>query len=195
MNRESLEKFFNFLAENQELQAKVKDFGGDVDALVAYARELGYEFSPEELRIYQDKARELLKGRLQKKLAQPDVSLSPGARDFYAFMKLAETDEGVAKRLEEIAAGSQETPEELIAYGREKGFVFDRQDMLAIGKDILEPSDELSDDELELAAGGTTAFLIMLGIGAIVAGGALVFGVAGGAAITGAVLGVTALVK
>ena len=195
MNRESLEKFFNFLAENQELQAKVKDFGGDVDALAAYARELGYDFSPEELRIYQDKAKELLKGRLRKKLAQPDVSLSPGARDFYALTKLAETDEEVAKRLEEIAAGSQETPEELIAYGREKGFVFDRQDMLAIGKDILEPSDELSDDELELAAGGTTAFLIMLGIGAIVAGGALVFGVAGGAAITGAVLGVTALVK
>jgi len=195
MNRESLEKFFNFLAENQEHQAKVKNLGGDVDALVSYARELGYEFSPEELRIYQDKARELLKSRLQKKLAQPGVSLSPGARDFYALTKLAETDEEVAKRLEEIASGSQETPEELIAYGKEKGFNFDRQDMLAVGKDILEPSDELSDDELELAAGGTTAFLIMLGIGAIVAGGALVFGVAGGAAITGAVLGVTALVK
>ena len=198
MNRESLEKFFNFLAENQEHQAKVKNLGGDADALVAYARELGYEFSPEELRIYQDKARELLKSRLQKKLAQPGVSLSPGARDFYALTKLAETDEEVAKRLEEIASGSQETPEELIAYGKEKGFNFDRQDMLAIGKDILEPSDELSDEDLELAAGGIVdlialAVFVGIGLGVAVAGGV---GVAAGVgAVAGFVLGFTALAK
>ncbi|MCL2048813.1 MAG: Nif11-like leader peptide family RiPP precursor [Defluviitaleaceae bacterium] len=192
MNTEGLERFFSLLAENQELQAKVKDLGGDVNALADYARTLGYDVSPEGLQEYQDKAREVLKGRLRKKLEQQDVSVSPGAQAFYTFMKLAETDEQVAKRMEELATG---TPEELIAYGLEKGFVFDRQDMLTIGKDILEPSDELSDEELEMAAGGTTAFLIMLGIGAIVAGGALVFGVAGGAAITGAVLGVTALIK
>ena len=192
MNKGSLEQFFKLLSENEELQAKVKSFAGDVDALVAYAQELGYDVFPEELREYQNKARELMKGRLRQKLDRADASLNPGAQAFYAFMKLADTDAEVAKRLEELASGA---PEELIAYGREKGYIFDRQDMLDIGKDILEPSDELSDEELELAAGGTTAFLIMLGIGAIVAGGALIFGVAGGAAITGAVLGVTALMK
>ena len=192
MNKGNLEQFFELLAKDEELQAKVKSFEGDVDALAAYARELGYDVSPGELREYQHKAHALMKGRLQQKLDRADASLSPGAQAFYAFMKLADTDVAVAKRLEEMATG---TPEELIAYGKEKGYIFDRQDMLDIGKDILEPSDELSDEELELAAGGTTAFLIMLGIGAIVAGGALVFGVAGGAAITGAVLGVTALVK
>ena len=192
MSREGLLKFCSFLAENKELQAKAKSFAGDVDALASYAREIGYDVYTEELQEYQDKARELLKIKMQKKMAQPDFSLSPGAQAFYELMKLAETDEEVEKRLEELSAG---TPEELIFYGRQKGFVFDRQDILAIGRDILEQSDELSDEELELVAGGTTAFLIMLGIGAIVAGGALVFGVAGGAAITGAVLGVTALVK
>ena len=191
MGKENLDQFFNSVVANQEYKTKVKSFGGDADALVAYAKEQGYDFSPEELREYQDKARDLLKSRLQK-AQQPDTPKRPGEEAFYELTKLADTDGEVGKRLAELAAG---TPEELIAYGKEKGFIFDRQDMLTIGKDILEPSDELSDEELELVAGGTTAFLIMLGIGAIVAGGALVFGVAGGAAITGAVLGVTALVK
>ena len=150
MSREGLENFFKLLAENPEHQDKVKGFGGDFDALSAYAQELGYDVSPEELREYQDKARRLLKGRIQKKLHQPEASLSPGAREFYALIKLAETDESVAERLAELGAGA---PEALIAYGREKGFTFNEQDMQAIGKDILEPSDELSDEELELADG------------------------------------------
>ena len=105
-----------------------------------------------------------MKDRLQK-AQRPEVSLSPGAREFFALIKLAETDESVAERLEEFAAGTG-TPEELIAYGREKGFTFDEGDMQAVGKNILEPSDELSDEELELAAGGTT--LAAVGVGAMV---------------------------
>ena len=195
MSREGMEKFFKLLAENQELQDKVKSLGGDLDALTAYAREQGYDFAPEELREYQDKARRLLKSRLQKKLTQPDVSLSPGAREFYALIKMAETDEEVAKRLAELASG---TPEELIAYGGEKGFVFDRQDMLAVGNDILEPSDELSDDELELAAGGLVDIGLALVFVGCVLGLAAVGGVAvaGGAAAGGAAVGfVLALMK
>ena len=174
MGSEGMEKFFKFLAENPENQAKVQSFGsggGDMDALAAYARELGYEVSPEELREYQENALRVLKGRLQK-ARRPDAPLSPGAREFYALIKLAETDESVAGRLAELAAG---TSMELIAYGREKGFIFDEQDMQAIGKDILEPSDELSDEELELAAGGTTVLLFV----GILAFGAFALGTAG----------------
>ena len=40
MSREGLEKFFKFLAEDKERQAKVKSLGGDVDALAAYVRKL-----------------------------------------------------------------------------------------------------------------------------------------------------------
>ena len=40
MSREGMETFFKFLAENPERQAKLKDFGGDIDALAAFVREL-----------------------------------------------------------------------------------------------------------------------------------------------------------
>ena len=195
MSREALEKFFKILTKSQEYQDKVKSLGGDVDALSAYAKELGCDISTEELREYQDKARELLNGRLQRKLAKPDAALSPGAQAFCALMKLSETDEEVEKRLTELAGG---TPEELIAYGREKGFVFDEQDMLAFGKDILEPSDELSEEELELVAGGLVDVGLVLVFVGCVLGLAAVGGVAvaGGAAAGGAAVGfVLALMK
>ena len=195
MNREVLDKFFKFLSEHPEHYAKVKELGGDIEALAAYTQELGFEISREDLREYQEKARELLTGRLSKKLVKPDATLSPGAQAFYAFIKLSETDSAVAKRLEELAAG---TPEDLIAYGQEMGFVFDRQDMLAIGNDILEPSDELSDEELELAAGGLVDIGLALVFIGCVLGLAAVGGVAvaGGAAAGGAAVGfVLALMK
>ena len=84
-------------------------------------------------------------------------------RAFCALLESVETDKEVEKRLEELSAGTQE---ELIAYGREKGFTFNGQDLQAVGKDTLEPSDELNDEELELVAGGTT--LAAVGVGAMV---------------------------
>jgi len=182
MSREDLEKFFKLLAEDQECRAKVKDFGGDMDALAAYAQELGYEFSSEELREYQDKAQRVLNIRMQKMLGQLEATLPAGVREFYALMKQGEADEEVGKRLAELNTG---TPEELIAYGKEMGFYFNEQDIQEVGKFILEPSDELSDEELELAAGGTTVLVafgvsaaIVLGIAAM--GGAFIaFGVVG----------------
>ncbi|MCL2048812.1 MAG: Nif11-like leader peptide family RiPP precursor [Defluviitaleaceae bacterium] len=195
MNREGMEHFFKLLSENPEYQDRVKSIGSDAEALAAYAKELGCEVSTAELREYQDKARELLKEKVQKKLTKPNAALSAGAQAFYDFMKLSESDTEVAKRLEELAAG---TAEELIAYGKEKGFVFDRQDMLVIGNDILEPSDELSDDELELAAGGLVDVGLALVFVGCVLGLAAVGGVAvaGGAAAGGAAVGfVLALLK
>ena len=195
MSEKGLEQFLQLLAENQELQAKIKTFGGDVEALAAYAGEQGYDISAEELRAYQDKARELFVNRLQKRMDRPDAPLSPGAQAFYAFTKLAETDAEVAQRLAELASG---TPEELIAYAKEKGFVFDEQDMRAVGEDILEPSDELSEEDLELAAGGLVDVGLALVFVGCVLGLAAVGGVAvaGGAAAGGAAVGfVLALMK
>ena len=182
MSGAGMENFFKFLMENHECQAKVKSFGSDMDALAAYARELGYELSTEELREYQDKARRILENRMQKKLEQLEATLNPGARELHALIKMGEADEEMAKRLAELYTS---TPEELIAYGKEKGFVIHEKDIQAFGKEILEPSDELSDDELELAAGGTTVLVafgvsaaIVLGIAAM--GGAFIaFGVVG----------------
>jgi len=182
MSKEGLENFFKFLAEDRECRAKVKDFGGDMDAAAAYARELGYDVSPEELRECQDKARRVLNNGMQKMLQQHEATLTGGVREFYALMKMAEVDEEAAKRMAELNTGK---PEELIAYGREMGFYFNEKDIQDVGKFILESSDELSDEELELAAGGTTVLVafgvsaaIVLGIAAM--GGAFIaFGVVG----------------
>ncbi|MCL2048811.1 MAG: Nif11-like leader peptide family RiPP precursor [Defluviitaleaceae bacterium] len=180
MNNESIERFFHLLAENPEHLAKLKSFGGDTDALAGFARELGFDVSTEEMREYQDKSQKYLKGLLRKKLQQPDVSVSPGAKDFYALMKLAESDDEVSARLAELGS---ETAEALIAYGKEKGFSFTEQDMQALGKNILEPSDELSDEELELASGGTTLVLLgFLAVGLVAAGGLAAGAVVGGGA-------------
>ena len=64
---------------------------------------------------------------------------------------MSETDEEVGKRLSGFTLGSAD---ELIAYGKEKGFNFNRQDMKDFAESIMQPSDGLSDEELELAAGG-----------------------------------------
>ena len=118
MSRAGLEKFYTFMMDSKECQAKVKSFGGDADALAAYAREVGYDFSAEDLREYQDKAQRVLENRMQKKLCQPEATLAPGVREFCALIKLAESDEETAKRLEELNTG---TLEELIAFARKKG--------------------------------------------------------------------------
>ncbi|MCL2095923.1 MAG: Nif11-like leader peptide family natural product precursor [Oscillospiraceae bacterium] len=175
MDKKDMEQFFKFLSENPEHQSKIKSFGSDIDALADYAQKLGYDFSTAELR-------ELLKDMLQKRLAKFDVNLSPGAQAFYALIKLAETDGKVAERLTELGTGRTE---DLVAYGKENGFIFSEQDIQDFGKDILEPYDELSEEELELAAGGTTVLVafgvsaaIVLGIAAM--GGAFIaFGVVG----------------
>ena len=186
MGQKGLEQFLNFVATSRDLQEQMKGLGGDVDALAAFARELGYDVSPEELRSYTDKAREMLKSRLQQAQREPGASQSPGVKEFFALMKLGESDEAVGKRLDELSGG---TPEELIAYGKEKGFLFSREDMLDIGKDILEPSDELSDEELELVAGGTTMGLLVAFLVGGLIGGVAVAGGVGATASVGAVVG------
>ena len=197
MDKSKLEQFFQRMAEDATIQEQVKSFGGDMDALATYAGEMGYDVSAEELREYTNNALKILTARLQEKAAGPQAAKSPGAQAFFALTKLAETDEGVAKRLDELAEGSAE---ELIAYGKELGFLFTKQDILDIGKDILEQSDELNDDELGLVAGGvfvtaTFAIVFALGAAAGVAAGLAAGGAVGGAAVVGFILGFTALSK
>ena len=153
MSKENVGRFFRFLCENKECQSKVKRLGADPNALADYARELGYDFSPEELQEHRNKALQLIKKRAQEVLQQPDISLSPGALAFYKFVKLAETDGEVSKRVAELA---ESPPQAIIAYGKEKGFIFNEQDMQTFCKNILDSSDELNDDDLELVAGGDT---------------------------------------
>ena len=189
MNNKGLEQFFNKMAEDPAIQTHVKSISGDMDALAAYAVALGYDVSAEDVRTYTDKAMKILTAKLQVKAVSPAAAESPGAQAFFSLTKLADSDESIAKRLEELSVG---TAEELIAYGAEQGFTFSKQDLLAIGENILEPSDELSDEELELAAGGTSllcaATVLAFASAAALAGGAVI-----GAGVTGAVVGFVAL--
>ena len=177
----NIEKFVLFLAEDKEAQAKARSFGGDVDALAAYAMESGFEVSASKLREFREDSMRLLEPKL-KKAEQARASGTPGTQAFYALLELAETDSETASRLEELSTG---TRADLIAYGREKGFIFDEQDLDAVGNDILEPSEELSEEELELVAGGTTAAAVAF----VFIGMAIVLGVfIGGYLALGAVM-------
>ena len=197
MEKDKLEQFFKRMAEDAAVQEKIKSLSGDMDALASYAGELGFDVSAEEMRTYTDQAVKVMGAKLQEKAASSQAAKSPGAQAFFALTKLADSDEGVARRLEELAEGSAE---DLIAYGADLGFVFTKQDMLDIGKDILDQSDELSDEELELAAGGIG--LLVLGFAAAAAAGVVLGLAAGGAVgaggvgvVVGFVLGFTALAK
>jgi len=97
------------------------------------------------------------------------------------FSKLAETDAEVEKRITEAS----KSPQELIAYGKEKGFTFDTDDMKEVAIKLMEQEEELSDDELEAVAGGlTVAIAFALGIvAAIVVTGGVVVGVGVSAAV------------
>ena len=171
MNEKKLQEFSNHLAKNPQCLEKAKEFEGDMTALAAYARELGYEVTAEELTAFRSKTRKALETKL-KELEASKESMSAGAKQFMEFSMLAETDEEVAKQ---ITAASK-NPQELIAYGKEKGFVFDTDDMKEVAKKLMEQEEELSDDELEAVAGGATvAIAFALGIvGAVVLVGGIV---------------------
>jgi len=93
---------------------------------------------------------ETLKNKIE--MLQSNTSLSSGAQDLVKLLNLANTDEDVATRLDELGTTSKA---ELIAYGKEKGFNFTEEDIDTINNELFGASDELSGDELEQVAGGT----------------------------------------
>ena len=174
MNNQDLAKFFDEASANSKVREKLTNIGNDYTAITAYAKERGYNFSAPELRMFRESALDLLAARM-KKAQSNESELSTGVKEFYALLNLAETDGEVAKRLEEISA---QTRAELIAYGKEKGFNFNEQDIKEVTKQILEPSNEISEEDLELVAGGTTV-LVGIALASLIASVA-VFGIVGG---------------
>ena len=121
-------------------------------------------------------------------MRQPDASLSPGAQEFGKLVKLGDTNEEVGKRLAEFTLGSAD---ELVAYGKEKGFNFNRQDMKDFADSIMQPSDGLSEEELEMAAGGCIGAIAV----AVYAAAAVVISAGSAAVAAGVALGVDAAVS
>ena len=178
MNELRLQQFYEHLQKNPDCLTKAKEFGDDMSALAAYAHDLGYEVTAEELTAFGDKAKQKLEVKW-KELDTAKESLTDGAKQFMEFSKLADTDPEVAKRIAELS----KSPQELIAYGKGKGFSFDTNDMKEVAKKLMEQEEELSDDELEAVAGGLSVFVVLAFIAVAVVGGAAV---AGGVAAAGA---------
>ena len=181
MNELKLQQFYDHIAKKPDCLKEVKKIGDDMTALAGYAHELGYDVTAEELTAFGSKAKQIIEAKW-KEIEAGKESLSAGAKQFIAFSQLADTDPEVAKRITEAS----KSPQEMVAYGKEKGFTFDAQDMEEVAKKLMEQEEELSDEELEAVAGGTTLFvlLVVAGMGAV---GAAV-GVAVGAGAVGAVV-------
>jgi len=87
--------------------------------------------------------------------------------------KKCREDGEMKKKAEEIGMGDTDA---LIAYGKEKGFDFSKDDMTALGKET-QAEGELSEGDLEQVAGGivtSTAAAVVgacAGVGSAVAGG------------------------
>jgi len=109
---------------------------------------------------------ETLKNKYE--MLQSNDSLSSGAKDYARLLNLADTDEDVAKRLGELGTISSA---KVIAYGKEKGFVFTEEDMEDVGNEIFGASNKLSNDDLEQVAGGAQARTVVgavsLGVGVV----------------------------
>ena len=150
MTRECLEKFAKYYKENKECQEKIKELRGDDEALSAYIKSIGFDFSAEDMQKQRERAIKLLKEDVAVK-TKPGISLSPGEQAFYGLMKLAEEDSAVGEALSKLKFSAVE---DLITFGKEKGFIFDKEDLKNVIKNIIQKSDDLSDEDLELVAGG-----------------------------------------
>jgi len=187
VNEQKFSEFSEYLAKNKECLEKVKELGSDYAALAEYASELGYDLSPDEIKYF-------LAGKQQEIEATwsnlgSEQTLSDGAKQFMAFSKLADTDAKIAEQIAELSG----CPQELIAYGKEKGFNFDENDIKEVAKKLMEREEEISDTELETVVGGTlivglallgTVALVSAGVGAAV-GTAAICGVAAAVMLSG----------
>jgi predicted ribosomally synthesized peptide with nif11-like leader len=188
VNEKNVIRFIDYLTKNKESREKVKALGEDYTAIAAYGRTLGYEFTPNEIKDSMANTQQAIKSKWQN--AATKQQLSNGAKQFITFSNLADTDAEIAKRIAELS----KNPQGLIAYGKEKGYDFNEKDIKEVANKLLEQEDELSDEELEMVAGGTTAlFIIMLvgGVGALSAGAAAAVGTVG---VLGSVAAISMLV-
>ena len=187
--QKNLHVFLKFLADNKELNAKAQEFGknNDIDGFVRYAKELGYEFSKDDVLEYQNKLLQMFKAKTQKAVKAEFPERQKGLEELRKFIMLSETDKTLATHLEKVGFDNLEA---IIACGKENGFEFNEEDMRLFAKEIIEQSDELSDEELAVAAGGFVSVGLAVGAGLLfaAAGAGLVVGAASVATTVAAVV-------
>jgi predicted ribosomally synthesized peptide with nif11-like leader len=177
MSIEELNKFLQMVTTNEEAANKMKEIGDNVDAIIAYGKELGFEFDRQEFDELRKKVIELHKVRIKKNMEKAAATADmqrPGMRNLHRFVRLVGENKEIAEKVQEISFGD---PKAIIAYGRELGFEFDEKDLEELGSNVLEQSDELSEEELEMVSGGfVTVGLAIAAMVGVMAGAALVAG-------------------
>ena len=190
MSIEELNKFLQMVTTNEEAANKMKEIGEDVDALIAYGKELGYEFDRQDIKEVRKKVIELNRVRIKKNLEKAAAAAAKeqrqGMRNLHRFVQLVGENKEIAEKMQEI---SFDDPKAIIAYAKDLGFEFDEKDLEEFGGNMLEQSDELSEEELEMVSGGfvgVVVFLMVAGLAAgAIAAGALAAGSSSTVKLTG----------
>ena len=88
-------------------------------------------------------------------------------RNLHQFVQLVGENKEIAEKMQEI---SFDDPKAIIAYAKDLGFEFDEKDLEEFGGNMLEQSDELSEEELEMVSGGFVGVVVFLMVAVLVAG-------------------------
>ena len=160
MGKKTFEMFLNMLSADGAAFARAKVCAEDIDALVAYGKELGYDFGRRDVEDARRQIDDLFTNITGRKLdelkAAPDIS--PGVRAVAGFARAIQSNRTIAAK---ISGFGFDDPEAIIALGNRLGFIFDKQDLAAFADHLLPATAELSDEELELAAGGLDRFSVL----------------------------------
>jgi predicted ribosomally synthesized peptide with nif11-like leader len=161
MSIEELNKFMQMVATNKEAAEKMKEIGENDDAIVAYGKDLGYDFDRQDIKELRKKVIDLHKIRIKKNLekspAADDKEQRPGMRNLHRFVQLIGENKEIAEKVQEI---SFDDPKAIISYAKDLGFEFDEKDLEEFGSNVLGQSDELSEEELEMVSGGFVGLVV-----------------------------------
>lgn len=73
MSIEELNRFLQMVATNEELAEKMKEIGENDDAIVAYGKELGYDFDRQDIEELRKKVIDLHKVRIKRIWKKPSL--------------------------------------------------------------------------------------------------------------------------
>jgi predicted ribosomally synthesized peptide with nif11-like leader len=73
MAHKEIERFAKDLITDETMQARVREFGTNIDEIVRYANERGYRFSKDDLKDFSDEVSQVIK---RAEAVQPGIALA-----------------------------------------------------------------------------------------------------------------------
>ncbi|MGE4267221.1 MAG: Nif11-like leader peptide family RiPP precursor [Deferribacterales bacterium] len=178
MSSESFQSFIQAISGDAGATARFKEcLIKGKEFVVAYAHELGYEIDADDLEVLYEKFKQSVKDVIETSEADE----SEGMKNLKNFMRFSGSNEDVKRKLAELGFGD---PQAVVSYAKELGYEFSEKDLDEFSKQLLDKSEELSDEDLEKVAGGFTlvaALLVAAALAAVIALGAV--GVGGAVAV------------